>query len=142
MSSGETTASLRSIWTSAGPVPFGLKGSNFDFRAGDGFGFKATVPSASKGLASLAFRLSEASTLIIGAEAAYSRWLGVPEDPMRRCIRGGRSNANLFWKPIAGLDLTWTPGIGRAHHIDMQFGPVNYPKGPGYTAQFAISRKY
>lgn len=76
MSSGETTASLRSIWTSAGPVPFGLKGSNFDFPAG------------------------------------------------------------------MGLDLRWTPGIGRAHHIGMQFGRVNFPKGPSYTAQFAISRKY
>lgn len=27
-------------------------------------------------------------------------------------------------------------------NIDRQFGAVNYPKGPSYTAQFAISRKY
>lgn len=76
MSSGTTTASLRSIWTSAGPIPCGLKGSNFDFPAG------------------------------------------------------------------MGLDLTWTPGIGRTHLMATPFGRVNFPKGPSYTAQFAVSRKY
>jgi hypothetical protein len=36
LSSGEKTASLRSIWASVGPIPFGLKGSNFDFSTGMG----------------------------------------------------------------------------------------------------------
>lgn len=273
---GETTASVSSIWASAGPLTFGLKGSNFDYWAGDEFGFKATVPSASTVLASLAFRLSEASTLIVGAEAQDARWLSdsgysknslpdpvarwryegdgttvhlgmafralsivqpasiqrfgfagtaaiqrdvtgfgvddywlaqvtyadtasgylgiaqpggllrftlprnipvflletmkgwtaaiayshgwnetlrsnafatfadlkVPEVPQRHSIRVGRAAANLVWTPVKDLDLTWELGIGQVSNIDRQFGAVNYPKGPSYTAQFAISRKY
>ncbi|MCZ8375798.1 MAG: porin [Beijerinckiaceae bacterium] len=273
---GETTASVSSIWASAGPLTFGLKGSNFDYWAGDEFGFKATAPSASTVLASLAFRLSESGTLTASAEAQDARWLSdsgysknplpdlitrwryevegttlhlgmafralslvqptsirrfgfagtaaiqrdvtgfgvndywlaqvtyadtapgylgiaqpggllrftlprnlpvllletmkgwtaaiayshgwsetwrfnafatfadlkVPEIPQRRSIQVGRAAANLVWTPVKGLDLTWELGAGRVYSIDKLFGPANYPKGPSYTAQFAISRKY
>lgn len=72
---GTSSGSANSIWMSLGPVTLGLKGSHFDFWAGDEFGFRATAPSASTFLSSLALRTSEKSTLILSAEDPITRRL-------------------------------------------------------------------
>ncbi|WP_284178988.1 hypothetical protein [Rhabdaerophilum sp. SD176] len=72
---GTSSGSANSIWMSLGPVTLGLKGSHFDFWAGDEFGFRATAPSASTFLSSLALRTSEKSTLVLSAEDPITRRL-------------------------------------------------------------------
>ena len=74
-SAGSSSGSLSSLWMSLGPVTLGLKGSYFDFWAGDEFGFKATAPSASTFLYALALRTSENSTLIVSGEDPTQRRL-------------------------------------------------------------------
>jgi hypothetical protein len=76
---GTNSGSVSGAWMSLGPVTLGVKGSHFDFWAGDEFGFKATAPSVSTFLTSLALRTSEKSTLTLSAE-----------DPItRRLVNGG-----------------------------------------------------
>jgi hypothetical protein len=74
-SAGTSSGSANTIWMSLGPVTLGVKGSHFDFWAGDEFGFRATAPSASTFLTSLALRTSEKSTLILSAEDPTARRL-------------------------------------------------------------------
>lgn len=72
-SASTNSGSLSSLWMSLGPVTLGLKGSYFDFWAGDEFGFKATAPSASTFLYALALRTSENSTLVLAGEDPTQR---------------------------------------------------------------------
>lgn len=72
-SASANSGSLSNLWMSLGSVTLGLKGSYFDFWAGDEFGFKATAPSASTLLYALALRTSENSTLILSGEDPTQR---------------------------------------------------------------------
>lgn len=72
-SQGNTSGSLGTAWMSLGAFTVGLKGSSFDFWSGDEFGFKATAPSASTPLASVALRTGPSSTLLISLEDQQAR---------------------------------------------------------------------
>lgn len=67
-SSGASSGSISNLWMSLGAFTAGLKGSTFDFWAGDEFAFKATAPSATTHLLSVALRTSENSTATFSAE--------------------------------------------------------------------------
>ncbi|MCZ8262216.1 MAG: porin [Beijerinckiaceae bacterium] len=75
-SSGTTGSALGTAWMSLGAFTWGLKGSSFDFWSGDEFGFRATAPSASTPLASVALRTGPASTLLVSLEDQQARQMG------------------------------------------------------------------